>query len=75
MLTSEEIAYFASRPDVRKIDVENFLMSIDPAMPHAAHLLNLARDGNAYKWNKPTVLAIMDVISLVYNRKVEVKQP
>lgn len=61
-LTKEEIEKFASRKDVRRIAVENFLMSMsDEAF---ANYLNLDMDARLYKWNIATVKAIKDGIAL-----------
>lgn len=61
-LTSEEIGKLASRAGVRKIAVENFLMSMgDDA---SAARANLGQDARDYKWNSATQKAIRDGISL-----------
>lgn len=63
-LTVEEIKQFSSRPGVRVIAVENFLMTISAnRLPMYAYL-NLDADAHSYKWNQQTVQAIKDGIDL-----------
>jgi len=59
-LTFEEIKQFADREKVRKIAVENFLMTL-PDSERVA-LANLEYDRRLYKWNVETVRAIRDGI-------------
>lgn len=58
-LTLAEIAPLAARKDVRKIAVENFLMTCGGQTPMDA-AGNLAMDAKSYKWNAATVKAIRD---------------
>lgn len=61
-LSLVEIKKFASRKGVRRIAVENFLMSMGSNYMNAN--LNLEIDVRLYKWNKRTIKAINDGISL-----------
>jgi len=56
-LTSDEIETLASRKNVRRIAVENFLMSMYD-MKYEDSLANLEMDAVAYKWNNATISAI-----------------
>jgi hypothetical protein len=67
-LTSAEIERFASRQDVRRIAVENFLGSLPPDVPKYGTLLNLRMDARLYRWSPATVSAIMAGIDLAYGR-------
>ena len=51
-----EINKLASRKNVRKIAVENFLMPLGNSPMIARY--NLQCDARSYKWNSPTVQAI-----------------
>lgn len=63
-LTIPEIEKLASRKGVRRIAVENFLMSVT-ANPNAyIARLNLNYDARLYKWNSATVRAIRSGIKL-----------
>ena len=55
-LSSEEIERFASRSGVRRIAVENFLMSM--GSDELSALGNLELDRQLYHWNAATVKAI-----------------
>jgi len=55
-LTPQEIEHFASRPGVKRIAVENFLMSMGTDTTNAFN--NLALDSKLYKWNVATFEAI-----------------
>lgn len=61
-LTSREIQKLASRKGVRRIAVENFLMSMGTDERIATS--NLWLDKGLYHWNSATVKAILDGISL-----------
>ena len=61
-LTVEEIQKLAAEPDVRRIAVENFLMSMGDNASVAR--LNLRLDSNLYHWNHQTFNAILDGIRL-----------
>jgi hypothetical protein len=55
-LTIEEIKKLANRPNVKRIAVENFLMSMGTD-PEAA-IKNLLLDAELYNWNRETILAL-----------------
>ena len=57
-LTSEEIEEFASRRGVRRIAVENFLMTVTNNPTLEIAMLNLVMDASLYKWNSATLNAI-----------------
>jgi hypothetical protein len=67
-LTIEEIRELANRKNVRKIAVENFLMSLGGQTSMDA-LLNLEMDARLYKWNNETMVAIHDGILLADRSK------
>ena len=57
-LTRDEIEDFAGRNGVRKIDIENFLMTVHDNPSVEAALLNLMLDAGMYHWNNATIYAI-----------------
>lgn len=57
-LTRSEIEKFASRPDVKRIAVENFLMTNHVNETLLTALANLRLDTNLYNWDTETVKAI-----------------
>lgn len=61
-LTVEEIRQFAERPNVKKIDAENFLMKMNIGNGIPIIMENLVADAKSYKWNNETVEAILDGI-------------
>ena len=61
-LTIPEINKLASRKNVRKIAVENYLMTMGNNEFEA--ILNLGYDRDLYHWNNETVKAIKDGITL-----------
>ena len=61
-LTLKEIKNFASRPFVRSIAVENFLMTVHHNQTAGIAFLNLVRDAKVYKWDEGTINAIVDGI-------------
>ena len=61
-LTIPEINKLASRKNVKKIAVENFLMTMGNN-PLAASI-NMGYDADMYKWNNATIQAIKDGIVL-----------
>lgn len=63
-LTLEEIEKLASRANVSKIAVENYLMSLTGN--ESADRYNVTADARSYKWNAATVKAIQDGIRLAY---------
>jgi len=66
MLTPERIEELARQKGVRKIAVENFLMSLDLALPMSVQLANLALDARLYGWNSATIEAIRQGIAEAY---------
>lgn len=65
-LSIDQIDGLASRKGVKRIAVENFLMSADPGMSRHIHCVNLNLDAKLYKWNDATFRAITDGIFLMY---------
>jgi len=63
-LTADEIEKFACRRNVRRIAVENFLMTVDNNDSLGDALANLGMDAGLYKWNRETVGAITKGIYL-----------
>ena len=61
-LTIPEINKLASRKNVKKIAVENFLMTMGNNPLTAS--INMGYDANIYKWNSQTIKAIKDGIVL-----------
>lgn len=61
-LTGKEIEEFANRVGVKKIAVENFLMSMGTDLTIA--MGNLGIDVKQYGWNQDTVNAIVEGIWL-----------
>ena len=61
-LTIPEINKLASRKNVRKMAVENFLMTMGDNLVKAR--FNLSADTKYYKWNSVTVQAINAGIAL-----------
>jgi len=59
------IEQFAGRPGVKRMAVENFLMSLDDLSEREAKQ-NLAQDARLYKWNKETKKAIRDGIKYYF---------
>ena len=61
-LTVSEIERLARRKRVKRIAIENFLMSMGTITGEA--LFNLSMDAELYRWNKPTIRACQDGIRL-----------
>ena len=61
-LIGKEIEELANRPGVKKIAVENFLMSMGEDITIA--MGNLGIDAEQYKWNQETINAIVEGIWL-----------
>ncbi len=73
-LSTEDIETYASREGVKRIAVENFLMSIDTDTDALRGcLLNCHLDAKLYRWNVQTVRAIKDGIYELYERESELK--
>lgn len=66
-LSSNEIGLLASRKDVKRIAVENFLGSLGDITKTEA-IVNLNLDAKLYKWNSATRKAIEAGIKLAYYR-------
>jgi len=60
--TKERIEELASRPNVKKIPVFNFLGTLPSDTTIADDLMNLDMDAKLYGWNVETVKAIRDGI-------------
>jgi hypothetical protein len=58
MLTQERIQVLASKKDVKRIAVENFLSTVGSNADASSAILNMHADATSYKWNKATVNAI-----------------
>jgi len=61
-LTREEIESLACRANVKRVAVENFLMTMGDDSNSAIENANL--DKSLYKWNAPTFNAIMKGIQM-----------
>lgn len=59
-LTVEEIKKFSERPNVKKVEVENFLTKMYSGVPTAIEIL--VSDAKSDKWNNETIEAILDGI-------------
>lgn len=66
LLTPKEILTLAAGAGVKRIAVENFLSSLDNALPMQGHLMNLEMDAASYKWNYATQSAIRAGIIIAY---------
>ena len=67
-LTIEEIKKLAMRKGVKRIAVENFLMTVMNNADERNAWLNLGMDSNMYKWNAKTVKTIGDGIKLAFQQ-------
>lgn len=67
-LTLQEIKTFATRRHVRRVAVENFLLSLHNNGTARAAYQNLMRDAKMYRWNQNTVKAIKDGIDLAVKK-------
>lgn len=56
-LTESEIEVFASRTNVKRVGVENFLGTV-AGLSRKDALANLHQDARCYRWNSATVAAI-----------------
>ncbi len=70
-LTPEQLEQLASRTGVKRIAVENFLMSVPLTTEHpygarGCAEVNLSGDAIAYRWNAATVKAIRDGLRLIF---------
>jgi len=66
-LTAKEIEQLANQPEVKRIAVENFLMSMGDNAEDAR--ANLRFDNRLYRWNHQTFNAILDGIRLAEERR------
>lgn len=57
-LTNEQITALASRKGVKKVAVENFLMTVDTNQTAGDAYENLSADARSYRWNAATTNAI-----------------
>ncbi len=65
-LTVAEVERLASTRGVRRVAVENFLISLGHVGSKADELRNLWADAHMYGWNAATVNAIREGIELAY---------
>lgn len=72
-LTLQEIKRFASRQNVRRIAVENFLLSVTNNQSSQDAYRNLFRDARLYRWNNETIKAIKEGIDLSIRKVREEK--
>jgi len=63
-LMDREINKLASRKGVRRVAVENFLMTVHYNKTSSIAIANLRLDARLYKWNDETVRAISDGIKM-----------
>lgn len=63
-LTDQEIETLASRKNVKRIAVENFLMSFPTDLAIMYQIANLENDARSYGWNADTKRAIRDGLDL-----------
>lgn len=66
-LNAQEIEKLANKPKVKKIAVENFLMSMGNDC--SANYENAQMDRDLYHWNAPTFNAIMKGISKACSKR------
>jgi len=72
-LAPEEIKQLASRKGVRRIAVEDFLLTVTNNEDYVTAYANLALDRRLYNWNSATVKAIAIGIELACDRKQDLK--
>ena len=65
-ISDEELDQLASRPKVRRIAVENFLMSV-PLDSYRNAILNLSADMRSYGWNYETYQAIKEGLDKMHS--------
>lgn len=65
--TFNEIEKLVAAAGVKRLAVENFLLSIDTSMSRYFHLMNLNDDARLYRWNAATVAAIKRGIDMAYS--------
>lgn len=65
-LTADEIERLASRNNVKRIAVENFLGTVTANPNKDAAVGNAFADAKAYGWNRATLQAILTGIDLAF---------
>ncbi len=70
-LSADEIKCFSERPGVRKIAVENFLMTMGDSYVQA--VANLLLDASLYGWGDETFWAILYGILFAVEERAEQK--
>ena len=68
-LSAFEIEALASKPDVRRIAVENFLSGVPGGLRQWENEANMRADAASYRWKPVTVRAIQAGIKLAYSGK------
>lgn len=68
-LSHAQIEVLAGKPKVKRIAVENFLMSIEKDTPIKEAEGNLRIDAKVYRWNDETVKAIQQGIQQAKQNK------
>lgn len=63
-LKIEEIEKISKQEDIKKIAVENFLMSVHNNQNAMIAIMNLDKDSKLYNWNDATIYAIKEGIRL-----------
>lgn len=67
-LTVPEIERFATRKGVRRLAVENFLMTCHYSKNSHDAYENARADARSYKWDSNTLAAVIDGIALASGR-------
>ena len=57
------------KPEVNERAVENFLASLDKSIDVYLHYANARMDAKVFKWNMPTLNAILKGICKAYSNK------
>lgn len=65
-LTGPEIEELAGSRKAKRIAVENFLGTMDPALSADTHRANMYMDADLYQWNSVTRIAILTGIAMAY---------
>jgi len=68
-LTEQQITKLAARPGVKKVAVENFLMTVETNGDAFTANVNCTQDARAYGWNAATQTAIRMGIDLAAAQK------
>ncbi len=64
--TYNEMESLVTCAGVKRIAVENFLMSLDFSVSRSLNLMNLKNDAVLYRWNAATIGAILRGIDTAY---------